>query len=81
MIVEAGKRITARHIRKFGKDDLKELEVPLEYLEGKIAAQDYVNKETGEVIIHANQELTLENISQLSQANIKKFDTLFINEL
>tara|TARA_B100001094_G_scaffold332964_1_gene407560 strand:- start:5828 stop:9865 length:4038 start_codon:yes stop_codon:yes gene_type:complete len=81
VIVEAGKRITARHIRTFEKQEITTLEVPLEYLEGKIAAKDYIDEETGEVIVSVNTELSLENIKQLSQAGIKEFKTLFINEL
>ena len=81
VIVEAGKRITARHIRTFGKEDIQSIEVPLDYLVGKIAAQDYIDESTGEVIVSANAEYTLENISALSQSNIKAFSALFINEL
>ena len=82
VIVEAGKRITARHIRMFEKQDIKEIEVPVEYLEGKLVAQDYIDQDTpGEVIVPVNSELSLENIGQLSQAGIKQFKTLFINEL
>jgi DNA-directed RNA polymerase subunit beta len=81
VIVEAGKRITAKHIRIFGKENIQSIEVPLEYLVGKISAQDYIDESTGEVIIHANSEYTLENIGVMSQSNIKAFSALFINEL
>jgi DNA-directed RNA polymerase subunit beta len=81
VIVEAGKRITARHIRQFEQSSVTELEVPLEYIEGKVSAQDYIDKNTGEILVQANHALTLDDIAQLSQAGIKSFDVLFINDL
>ena len=81
VIVEKGRRITARHVKVMEKQELKELEVPLEYLAGKVSAKEYVNQDTGEVIVAANAELTLESIAELSQAGIKAFEVLYTNEL
>ncbi|GGA90943.1 DNA-directed RNA polymerase subunit beta [Neiella marina] len=81
VIVEKGRRITARHVKTMEKQELNEIEVPLEYLVGKVSATEHVNKETGEVIVAANDELTLENIAEMSQAGIKKFEVLYTNEL
>ncbi len=39
VIVEEGRRITARHIRQLEKSGIERLEVPMEYLYGKIAGQ------------------------------------------
>ncbi|OOF22788.1 DNA-directed RNA polymerase subunit beta [Salinivibrio proteolyticus] len=79
--VEQGRRITARHIRQLAKDNVDHIEVPVEYIAGKISARDYVNQDTGEVIVSANQELSLETLAQLSQAGHKKIETLFTNDL
>ena len=38
MIVEAGRRITVRHVRQIEKAKVKKLEVPVEYLLGKVLA-------------------------------------------
>ncbi|MBD1391423.1 DNA-directed RNA polymerase subunit beta [Neiella sp. HB171785] len=81
VIVEKGRRITARHVKTMEKQELSDIEVPLEYLVGKVSATEHVNKETGEVIVAANDELTLENIAEMSQAGIKKFEVLYTNEL
>ncbi|QIZ78437.1 DNA-directed RNA polymerase subunit beta [Ferrimonas lipolytica] len=81
VLVETGRRITARHIRQLEKGGVTELEVPVEYLQGKVSGQDYVDEATGELIVAANQELTLEDVAKLSQADIKAFDTLYFNEL
>ncbi len=79
--VEQGRRITARHIRQLGKDGVDHIEVPVEYIVGKISSRDYVNEETGELIAAANQELSLETLALLSQAGHKSIEVLFTNDL
>ncbi|WP_325891128.1 DNA-directed RNA polymerase subunit beta [Grimontia sp. NTOU-MAR1] len=79
--IEQGRRITARHIRQLEKDGVKQIDVPVEYIVGKVAARDYINEETGEIIAGANQELSLETLALLSQAGHKKIETLFTNDL
>ncbi|PKF60304.1 DNA-directed RNA polymerase subunit beta [Psychromonas sp. psych-6C06] len=79
--VEAGKRVTARHIRQLQKDGVESIEVPLEYLEGKVSAKDYISTETGEIIVNANDILTLELLAELAQSGIKAFQTIYTNEL
>ena len=81
IIVEKGRRITARHIKQIEGLNQPEMEVPVEYLVGKILAKDYVNKKTGEVVAEANAELTLELLAELREAGFKKFETLFVNDL
>ncbi|MDP2543962.1 DNA-directed RNA polymerase subunit beta [Photobacterium damselae subsp. piscicida] len=79
--VEKGRRITARHIRQLAKDGVDHIEVPVEYIVGKVAAKDYVNEATGELIAAANQELSLESLALLSQAGHKSIEVLFTNNL
>ena len=79
--VEQGRRITARHIRQLAKDGIDSIVVPVEYIVGKIAACDYINEETGELIVTANQELSLEALALLSQAGHKSIQVLFTNDL
>ena len=81
LLVEAGRRITARHIKQLEKTNTTELEVPVDYIVGKYAAQDYIDEDTGEVLVTANSEITLEDLAKLSLAGIKNIDTLFINDL
>ena len=66
--VEKGRRITARHIRQLEKDDIKLIEVPVEYIAGKVAAKDYIDEATGELICPANMELSLDLLAKLSQS-------------
>jgi DNA-directed RNA polymerase subunit beta len=81
VVVETGRRISARHTRALEKAKITELEVPAEYLVDRVFARDYINEETGEVIVSANDLLTLENLAEITEAGIKAFDTLYINEL
>ncbi len=81
VLVEAEKRITARHIRQIEKAGLKSITVPAEYLHEKILATDIVDTKTGELICEANTEITEELLETLSEAKIKKFETIYTNEL
>jgi len=81
VIVEAGRRVTARHIRELDKASVKNLEVPAEYLVGKVLAHDVVDESTGEVVIEANSELTDELLEKMDELKVKEFKTLFTNDL
>ena len=81
VLVEAGRRISARHTRALEKAGIVELEVPAEYLVGRVFACDYVDQETGELVVAANDILTLENVLALKEAGYTTFETLYINEL
>jgi DNA-directed RNA polymerase subunit beta len=81
VIVEEGRRITARHIRELDKAGVKTLVVPEEYLFGKILAHNVVDKETGELIASANDEVTEELLEKMRAAAVKDVRTLFVNDL
>jgi len=81
VIVEEGRRITARHIRELEKAGVTALNVPEDYLYEKVMAHDIINKETGEIIATANQEITPELVEMLKEADVKEFHTIFTNDL
>jgi DNA-directed RNA polymerase subunit beta len=81
VIVEKDRRISMRHIRLMEKAQIDKLEVPLEYLYGKVIAQHIVDKETGDIIAEANAELTHDLLDKIKKANIKTISTLFTNDL
>ena len=58
VIVEAGKRITARHIKQLETAGVEKLEVPRDYLVGKTLAHNVVDTDTGELLANANDEIT-----------------------
>ncbi len=81
VLVEAGRRITARHIRELEKAGVKNLEVPAEFLIGKALAKNIVDKQSGEIIANANDEITSELLDQLIKAGVKEFQTIYTNDL
>ena len=81
VIVEAGKRITARHVKQLDQSGIKTLEVPDEYLVGRILAHDIVDAKTGEVLAQANDELTEEQLELLRKAGVESLATLWVNDL
>ena len=57
------------------------MQVDPEELVGKVAAHDIVDKETGEVILEVNEEVTLEKLEKVREAGIEQFKILFIDGL
>jgi len=81
VLVPDGKRITARHVKMIEEAGVKALDVPDEYLLGKIAANTIVDKESGEILVDANAELTEELLEQLRDAGVKNMNVLYVNDL
>ncbi len=81
VIVEANKRITARHITAMEKAKLSEIQVPSEFLLGKALFKNIIDLESGEVIANANDEITEELLEKLLEAGVTDFDTLYTNDL
>ncbi|KTD19976.1 DNA-directed RNA polymerase subunit beta [Legionella israelensis] len=81
VIVEQGRRITARHIKQMEKADMHDLIVPRDYLIGKILAKNIIDASTGELIAQANDEVTSEILDAMADAGIHKFETIYTNDL
>ncbi|AEF56381.1 DNA-directed RNA polymerase subunit beta [Marinomonas posidonica] len=81
VIVEEGRRITAKHIRILEKAGLDRLSVPLEYMLGKVTAKNLVHPSTGELIAEANTELSVDLLEALVSSGITEVETLYTNDL
>jgi DNA-directed RNA polymerase subunit beta len=81
VIVEEGRRITARHVRQLEEAGVDRLPVPVEYLTGKILAHDVVNTETGEILAKANEVLTAATVAKLLPAGVAEIHALYVNDL
>src|SRR5210317_2236587 len=81
VLVPDGKRITARHVKMIEDSGMTALEVPDEYLIGKIIANAIIDKESGEVLAEANAEMTEELLESLRDAGVKKLNVLYVNDL
>ncbi len=81
VIVEEGRRITAKHVRDMAQSKVNDLVVPQEYLLGKALAHDVVDTETGELLAAANDELTEELVEGLIEKGVEHIRTLYVNDL
>ena len=81
VIVEANKRITARHVRELEQANISSLKVSDDFLIGKVLAKDVFNQETGEVLIPANTEIDVTVIEALRESKVEELHCLYINEL
>ena len=81
VVVEANKRITARHVRELEQAKMSALKVEDDFLIGKVLAKDIFNQETGEVLVASNTEIDQSIIEAIREANITELHTLYINEL
>ncbi len=83
VIVEAGRRVNAKHVRQLEKAEVSKIEVPDEFLIGKVLAHDLIDKETGEAYenLKANDEITEENIEKLLEIRPKEVKFIYTNDL
>ncbi len=81
VLVEQGRRITARHIGELEKAGIAEMEVPSEYLMGRRLAKDVVDVESGELLFDCNTEITEDVLGKLAETSISDIETLYTNDL
>ena len=81
VIVASGKRITVRHIREIQEAGIDKLAVGDDFLMGRVLAHNVVDKESGEIIANANDEITETLLGKLQAAEITKINTLYTNDL
>ncbi|MBT6675095.1 MAG: DNA-directed RNA polymerase subunit beta, partial [Proteobacteria bacterium] len=81
ILVEANRRITARHTRVIEERGITEISVPKSYLVGKTCAHDVVDVETGELLAEANTEITEELLEIFENNGIQELDAIFSNDL
>ena len=81
VVVEEGRRITARHVRQLEDAGVRRLAVPRDYIYGKILSHDVVNTDTGEIIAKANEVITAASAEKIIDAGITEIRTLFVNDL
>ena len=80
-IVRRNTKFTRAAIKKLREAKLDRLSVDVEELVGKVAAHDVVDRETGEVLLECNEEITPQKLERLREAGIEQFKILFIDNL
>ncbi len=81
VLVEAEKRITARHIKELEKAGINQIEVPKEFIVGRTLARDIIDKSTGELLIAANHEIVEETLEILAEHNVSEIETIYTNDI
>ncbi len=80
VIVEKGRRITAKHTKILEKEGVNSMNTPFEYLLDKVVSQDVVDKETGEILIATNTVINEEVLELIIANKVKKLEILYIND-
>ena len=80
VLIEAGRRITSRHVKQLEQSGIEFIAVPAEYLHEKVLAADVVD-ENGEIVAEANSILTPELVEKLSSSGVTQFATIYANDL
>ncbi|MBE0468403.1 MAG: DNA-directed RNA polymerase subunit beta [Methyloprofundus sp.] len=81
VLVEEGRRITAKHIRQMDKANIERLDVPRHYLVGSVLAANVIDESTGELIAKVNDEITEELLDKLIAEGVTEINTLYVNDL
>ncbi len=76
-VVAQGKKITPSVFKEIQKAKIERVEVAANDLEGAYAAADVWDKETGEVFIDANSELTTTILAKLIEAGVDEVEVFF----
>ena len=81
VIVELGRRVTARHVRLLEESGIKRLDVPREYLIDRVTARDVVDEASGEIVVPCNTVITDEVLDKLLETGVSEIATIYTNDL
>jgi DNA-directed RNA polymerase subunit beta len=81
VVVKKNTKFTRAAIKRLKDADLDRLPIELPELVGKVSAEDVVDKETGEVLLECNEEVTEITLERLREANVAELKVLFIDGL
>ncbi|MBN8245161.1 DNA-directed RNA polymerase subunit beta [Nitratireductor aquimarinus] len=81
VVVEAGKKITARQAKMLAEKGLKAIHATEEDLLGNYLAEDIVNMETGEIFLEAGDEIDEKTLKVLLEAGVDEVHFLDIDHV
>ncbi len=81
VVVEAGKKLTARAARAIAEKGVKALKVTREDLFGNYVAEDIVNPQSGEIYAEAGAEITEKLLATLETAGYDEISVLDIDHI
>jgi len=81
VVIAKDKRINAKNIRDLEAAKTTIINVPDDYLIGRVVAKNIVDSDTGEVLATANEEITETLLANLREAGVKELQTIYTNDL
>ncbi len=81
VIVEAGRRVTSKHLRDMKKAEVSSQVAPVDYLLGQTLAHDVIDTRSGELLANANDLVTPELLANMREAGISELRTIYFNEV
>ncbi len=81
VVIAKDKRINAKNIRELEAAKTTTINVPDDYLIGRVVAKNIVYGDTGEVLATANEEITETLLANLREAGVKELQTIYTNDL
>jgi DNA-directed RNA polymerase subunit beta len=81
VIIEAGRKITARLANKVASEGVKELLISDEDLLGRYLAEDLVDMKSGEIYGEAGEEISEEFVTKIHEVGLKEFPVLDIDHV
>ncbi|HSF49084.1 MAG TPA: DNA-directed RNA polymerase subunit beta, partial [Burkholderiales bacterium] len=81
LIVAKDKRITVRHVRDLEQAGINRIDVPEEFLLGKVLGHSVIDQQTGEILAHANDEITPDVLKKMRAGGIREIQTIYVNDL
>ena len=81
VVIAKDKRINAKNIRDLEAAKTTTINVPDDYLVGRVVAKNIVDADTGEVLATANEEITETLLANLREAGVKELQTIYTNDL
>ncbi len=80
-IVQKDKRVTVKHVREMEQAGLSKVVVAEDFLIGRTLGHSLVNKETGEIVATANDEVTEDLLKKIIEAGVDTIETIYTNDL
>ncbi|MBE0492724.1 MAG: DNA-directed RNA polymerase subunit beta [Thiomicrospira sp.] len=81
VFAEEGTRVTARTVKQMQEAGVSSIDVPNEFLLGKVLAKNLVDTSSGELIAAANSVITQDIIDKVNELGKLQFEVLYIDEL
>src|SRR5689334_7885256 len=81
VVVKRNTKFTRVAIKKLKGSNVDRLALEVNELIGKVSAEDVVDKETGEVLLGCNEEVTEVTLERLREADVGEIKVLFIDGL